>query len=77
MALATDMAGKMWDDIRAFLKTQKDAGVISTDKYWEMTDLINDYGFAMKVTGLRGENIERTEDIFESLMGDSKRKKYI
>lgn len=59
----------LWDDIR---KTLRDAekGVFTRDDYWNLVHLINDYGFAMQVAGIRGEvHSEARERVFSNIMG--------
>jgi hypothetical protein len=59
----------LWDDIRQKLGNAE-AEVFTKDDYWELVDLINDYGYAMQVAGIRGEvDKDNVERVLSSVMG--------
>lgn len=66
-------AGKMWDEYRRFLDGLLDAHLITLAEYWRMTDLVNDYGFAMKYAGMLQQGTHSVARIFKAVTGDGER----
>ncbi len=67
---ATDNAGFLWDQYREALDDLRATGAIDGRKYWELTDLVNDYGYAMKMSYPDDLHPDSTERIYNALMQD-------
>lgn len=49
MALHNDK----WDEFRALLRKWKDEGRVESEQYWEMLYLVEEYGWASELEGLK------------------------